>query len=558
MRRKKLLTAALCAVLILAADVVSSITGVSGLTADKMQVAAAAETDPAALSEEQSEKGSASPAPAAEQPVTSAPETQPATQPATSAPETQPATSAPETQPATSVPETQPTTQPATNPSETTPSTSVPGTEATESHPSETVPSETMPSTETSSSNQTPGTEQLPSETTPETGVLPESTEKETESETKEKETEETESETSLYESNEELLAHQNIVIPPDISLEFRFTQVEKRYAVVSNRSGTAIYEEQSEEARPVGVLSYYGCCYILEEKDGWYYVESGNVRGFVKASELVTGETADRIVRIKGLDELPEARLLISRTSNKAFTYTHTTVREVMAEKVYAIASGETAIYEQREDSSRRTGVLADGALCYILADEAKDWVFVESADARGFVRKSQLITGAAAQKQVDETGEKNLKRAEVLVEPEENLSCYYTLTSVQEASQEAKTREAMVNFALQFIGNPYVWGGTSLTNGADCSGFVQSIYAQFGYSLPRVAEAQAGYGMQIPISSAEPGDLIFYARNGYVYHVSMYIGNGKVVQAANRKAGIITSGIGNDAVWATRVITG
>ncbi|MFR3322218.1 MAG: C40 family peptidase [Lachnospiraceae bacterium] len=110
------------------------------------------------------------------------------------------------------------------------------------------------------------------------------------------------------------------------------------------------------------------------------------------------------------------------------------------------------------------------------------------------------------------------------------------------------------MVNFALQFLGNPYVWGGTSLTNGCDCSGFVQSIYAYYGYSLPRVADAQSGYGMQIPISSAQPGDLIFYAKNGYVYHVSMYIGNGQVVHAAGRKLGIITSGISGNAVLAQR----
>ena len=145
----------------------------------------------------------------------------------------------------------------------------------------------------------------------------------------------------------------------------------------------------------------------------------------------------------------------------------------------------------------------------------------------------------------------------AQMLVEPKDNKACYYTLTSVKEASQAAKTREAMVKFALQFVGNRYVWGGTSLTDGADCSGFVQSIYANFDYSIPRVAEDQAGYGLQIPIDSAEPGDLIFYARNGYVYHVSMYIGDGQVVQAANSRAGIITSGIADDAVWATRVIT-
>lgn len=445
--------------------------------------------------------------------------------------------------------------------------------------PTETLPSETTPSTETITSETVPGTEQMTGETTPATGQITSATEQlpsetasgtemQTESETTgtesetekktEKETEEeTESETSLYGSNEELIAHQNIVIPPDITLEFRFTQVEKCYAIVSDREGAQIYEEKSAEARAVGVLDYYGCCYILKEEDGWYYVESGNVRGFVKAECVVTDEVAQRIVTVKGIQELPEARLLVARTENEAFDYTHTTVQEVMADKVYAVASGEVTIYEQRKNSSREIGTLADGALCYILADETDDWVFVESSDARGFVKKSELITGAAAEDLVAEQGEKNMERAQVLVAPEDNKSCYHTLTSVQAASKEARTREEIVNFAIQFVGNPYVWGGTSLTNGADCSGFVQSVYAHFGYYLPRVAEAQAGYGMQIPVSSAEPGDLIFYARNGYVYHVSMYIGGGRVVQAANKNVGIITSGIAGDAVWATRIIT-
>ena len=101
-------------------------------------------------------------------------------------------------------------------------------------------------------------------------------------------------------------------------------------------------------------------------------------------------------------------------------------------------------------------------------------------------------------------------------------------------------------------------MWVGNSLTKFCDCSGFTQSIYANFGYSLPRVAEAQAGYGMQIPVSSAEPGDLIFYAKNGYVYHVSMYIGDGQVIHAQSTKTGIVITGIGSDAVWATRVLQG
>lgn len=103
--------------------------------------------------------------------------------------------------------------------------------------------------------------------------------------------------------------------------------------------------------------------------------------------------------------------------------------------------------------------------------------------------------------------------------------------------------TGQAVVDYASQFIGNPYVWGGTSLTNGADCSGFVQSIYKQFGISLPRVAADQANAGTRISVEEALPGDLIFYAENGSVYHVVMYIGNGKVVHASSSASGIKVS---------------
>lgn len=613
MRRKNLLTAVLCAVLVAASCAVSDYNDTCILHMNFAQkVYAAEETQKdlpaAAVSEEaQPEEKASGAAKTSETTGSIVAETTPETTKPTesSAPET--TAPAPETTKPTetTAPETTtPTEGPApetTKPTETTGPAE--GSSGTEQHPSETgsgteqtsaesssgteqiptetipdtgtdsgteqLPSETAPGTEQPSTEQMTGTEQLPAETTPdsdknqsETMVTETSSESETESEAaSETESElesESESETSEFDNNEDLIANQNIVVPPEIELEFRFTQVDKAYAVVSRREGTAVYEEKSENAREVGVLEYYGSCYILENRnDGWYYVESGNVRGFVKADVVVTGEVAERIVKVKGLEELPEARLLVARTENEAFDYIHTTVHEVMAEKVYAIADGQVTIYEQRKDSARGTGTLSDGALCYILADEDADWMFVESGNARGFVEKRDLITGSEAKQIVAERGEKNMAKAEVLVEPEDNKSCYYTLTSVQAASQSAKTREAMVNFALQFVGNPYVWGGTSLTNGADCSGFVQSIYSYFGYSIPRVAEDQSRYGMQIPISSAQPGDLIFYARNGYVYHVSMYIGDGRVVQAANRRAGIITSGIGEAAVWATRIIT-
>lgn len=158
--------------------------------------------------------------------------------------------------------------------------------------------------------------------------------------------------------------------------------------------------------------------------------------------------------------------------------------------------------------------------------------------------------------QAKVSQKTENSIGVAKETVSPEENKACYFTLTSVNEADDTSAIRTSIVNFALQFVGNPYVWGGTSLTNGADCSGFVQSIYANYGYSLPRIACDQAVYGTQIPVNEAEPGDLIFYAESGYVYHVSMYIGNGQVVHAYNSDAGIVVTGIGADAVWATKIL--
>jgi len=541
MRKKKLLTAALCTVLLLASCAVSG----DDNTIWQIEIAGGIVFA--------SEDGAPS-LPVTETPETKAPETQP-TQ--TQAPETEPPLP-PETE--TQSPETQP---PQTETQDT-------GTQNTETQDTETQNTETQGSTEPVTGPSEPDTEpvttpetELPSETQPptetnSTETMPTESESESESETEKPKKSKTKKKKSKYKSNKELIANQKIVIPPDIELEFRFAKVDKRFAIVKNDTGAKVYEEKSGESTVVGELDYYGLCYILEDQgDGWYYIESGNVRGFLKAEEVVIDEVAERIAGIKGVDLLPVARLLVARTENSAFEYTHTTVQDVVVDKVYALASGEVKMYEQRKSSSTVTGILSDQALCYILADSDKDWVFVESGDARGFVEKHSLITGNKARAKVSERGEKNMTLAQMLVEPKDNKACYYTLTSVKEASQAAKTREAMVKFALQFVGNRYVWGGTSLTDGADCSGFVQSIYANFDYSIPRVAEDQAGYGLQIPIDSAEPGDLIFYARNGYVYHVSMYIGDGQVVQAANSRAGIITSGIADDAVWATRVIT-
>lgn len=103
----------------------------------------------------------------------------------------------------------------------------------------------------------------------------------------------------------------------------------------------------------------------------------------------------------------------------------------------------------------------------------------------------------------------------------------------------ERVAARQEVADFAVQFVGNPYVWGGTSLTNGADCSGFTMSVFAQFGYSLPRTAAAQYEASNKKDISQLETGDLVFYGAGG-INHVALYIGNGKIVHASGAATGI------------------
>ena len=103
----------------------------------------------------------------------------------------------------------------------------------------------------------------------------------------------------------------------------------------------------------------------------------------------------------------------------------------------------------------------------------------------------------------------------------------------------QRLAKRQAVVDFALQFVGNPYVYGGTSLTNGADCSGFVMSVFAEFGYELPRVAAAQCSASEKKSVADIEAGDLVFYGEGG-IDHVALYIGDGKIVHASTAATGI------------------
>ena len=336
------------------------------------------------------------------------------------------------------------------------------------------------------------------------------------------------------------------------------------------------VTNQNAEQVRYIGKLDKNGLLYILkEEEDGWLYVESGNVRGFVKASEVYTSNAAQKLLEVyqkeakktaaengaeyTGIEGTAAiAQPLISPQENQAYTYLRATVNQTVADKNYATVNATMLnVREGKGTESRIVGTMSQGALCYVLADADSDWVYVESADVRGFVARQYLNIGDEVTTQVETTGEDHYQTAEEIISPEENQALYYTLTSTKEGTPNGAVRESILEYASQFIGNPYVWGGTSLTEGADCSGFVQQIYKAYGYDLPRVAQDQSQYGTQIPVEDAQPGDLIFYAKAGHVYHVVMYAGDGKTIEAANTKAGIISGTVNTEnAVWATRIL--
>ena len=143
-----------------------------------------------------------------------------------------------------------------------------------------------------------------------------------------------------------------------------------------------------------------------------------------------------------------------------------------------------------------------------------------------------TSLIKQREEEKIAKEEAERKKKEEEEKQKQEEQY--YYQTPAIFESSSE------VANFAMQFVGNPYVAGGTSLTNGADCSGFVQAVYANFGISLPRTTYEQANTGSPVSMQDIMPGDIVSYGYNGYSSHSALYVGNGMIVHAATPELGI------------------
>ncbi len=237
------------------------------------------------------------------------------------------------------------------------------------------------------------------------------------------------------------------------------------------------------EDGRLVGKLPKDAACEVLDSDGTWAHIKSGKVEGYVSCEYLLTGVQAKQ-----------RAEELV------------TTIATVTTDSLKVRAEANT-------DSEVIT-MVPNGEQLEVAASEG-DWVRVYLDDEEVFVHADYV--------QVDA-----------------RLNTAITMTELLYGQGVSDVRVDLCQYAKEYLGNPYVWGGTSLTNGADCSGFVLSVFKKYGVSLPHSSRAQANCGTKITLAEAQPGDLIFYGKGQTINHVAIYIGGGQVIHASSPKTGI------------------
>lgn len=243
-----------------------------------------------------------------------------------------------------------------------------------------------------------------------------------------------------------------------------------------------------AEDGRLVGKLPKDAACEVLDMDDTWAHIQSGNVDGYVSRDYLLTGALA----RLKA---------------------------EELATTVATVTTDSLKVRAEPNTDSEVITLVPRGEELEVSAVEG-DWVKVFLDDDEVFV-----------------SGE--------YVEVSAELGTAITMSELLYGQGISNVRVDICQYAKEFLGNPYVWGGTSLTKGADCSGFVLSVFKKYGVSLPHSSRAQANCGTTIKVSEAKPGDLIFYGKGKTINHVAIYIGNGQVIHASNPRTGIRISSV-------------
>ena len=261
------------------------------------------------------------------------------------------------------------------------------------------------------------------------------------------------------------------------------------------------IRKAADETSDLVGKMTKNAACEILDIDGAWAHIKSGKVEGYASTEFLLTG------------DEAKKRAMQVMRL----------------------VATVNTTTLFVREEASTNSVILTmvplEEKLEIVEGKEGDPWVRIEIDEDQGYV---------------------NTKYVDI----SEELDKAMTLTELRYGEGVSDVRVSLVNYAMQFIGNPYVWGGTSLTKGCDCSGYVQSIFKKYGYSLPRTSREQARVGTKISLANARPGDLVFYGKGKTINHVGIYIGNGQIVDASNKRTGIKVSNATYRTPYAVRRI--
>ena len=326
------------------------------------------------------------------------------------------------------------------------------------------------------------------------------------------------------------------------------------------------IREQANTSSRIVGKI-YNNCAAVIEETvegegGSWYRIHSGTVSGYIKAQYFITGEEAEKLAQSIGREF---ATVNTGNLRLREQPDLNSNVLTILSQGARYVVLGEEGIFYKVEVDADLVGYVAqEYCQTEVEFDEAVSLEEERQRLAEENQRKQEAKNAIAAWEQVRQTEAMNSgsSASEMLIaaNPMQSDNSHQASAPLPAAEPGAggavagmpgpgsaavvsATRTAIVAYARQFLGNPYVYGGTSLTNGADCSGFTQGVFANFGITTGRSSRDQAERGREIAIDAAQPGDLLFYASGNTINHVALYIGGGQVIHASNSTTGIIIS---------------
>lgn len=284
-----------------------------------------------------------------------------------------------------------------------------------------------------------------------------------------------------------------------------------KAVADIYSTTTLNVRKKGSTNAKILGKMKKGNIATVLKRGSEWSKVRSGNVTGYVKNQYLVFGDEIENFAK-QNVKKIAKVQAETLRVRKNASTES----------KIIALASKDDKLKVKKQNGDWAK-VKVDGKTGYVSKDYAKVTYSFGKAKSMKQIQAAEKAKEQAkhATKTRDETAKTSFAQTT------KKASVSYSSSSV--------TGSRMASYAQQFVGNPYRYGGNSLTRGIDCSGFTQQIMAKFGYSISRTSSSQAGDGRAVSTSNLRAGDLVFYGDGGSINHVALYIGGGQVVHASN-----------------------